>query len=165
MTGYGRAALEELRAVHGVLQAIDLATGTGLEEAVASQCVTEGVEEHADVVTALVQSALSLRVVQRAAAREHWREMYVGTVQADGTVLEGYVDLVYREDDGSLVVVDYKTDAIPAGALPARARYYAPQQLAYASGLTAATGKPVDPVLVFAAPDTAVVVPLSGTAS
>ena len=125
------------RAVHGVLQQVDLATGAGLEDAVASQGVAEGVEEHADVVTALVRSALASEIVQRAAAREHWREMYVGTVQDDGTVLEGYVDLVYREDDGSLVVVDYKTDAIPAEAVATRAHYYAPQLRAYGDALGA----------------------------
>ena len=30
-------------------------------------------------------------------------------------VLEGYVDLIYRDDDGTLVIVDYKTDAMPRG--------------------------------------------------
>lgn len=27
-------------------------------------------------------------------------------VQEDGTVLEGFVDFIYREDDGSLVIVE-----------------------------------------------------------
>ena len=30
-----------------------------------------------------------------------------------GKVLEGFVDLIYREDDGSLVIVDDKTDDAP----------------------------------------------------
>ncbi|MGY2082346.1 UvrD-helicase domain-containing protein [Blastococcus sp. SYSU DS0539] len=141
------------RAVHGVLQQIDLATGCGLDDAVAAQCVAEGVEAHADVVTALVRSALESEIVRRAAAREHWREMYVGTVQQDGTVLEGYVDLVYREDDGSLVVVDYKTDAIPAEAVAARVQYYAPQLRSYTTVLSAATTSPdVSPRLLFLNP-------------
>ncbi len=147
------------RAVHGVLQSVDLATGTGLGDAVAAQCVAEGVESHADVVTALVQSALSTDVVRRAAVREHWREMYVGTVQDDGTVLEGYVDLVYREDDGSLVVVDYKTDAIPAEAIAARAEYYRPQLKAYATMLDdAVPSTRVGTRIAFLNPHTAVVV-------
>ena len=61
------------------------ATGAGLEDAVAAQCLAEGVVEFTDLVTALVRSALAHEVVQRAAAREHWRESYVGTVQEDGT--------------------------------------------------------------------------------
>jgi ATP-dependent exoDNAse (exonuclease V) beta subunit len=71
-------------------------------------------------------------VVKRAAERERWRETYVGTIQEDGIVLEGFVDLIYREDDGSLVIVDYKTDAIPAGAVETRAADYRPQLDTYA---------------------------------
>lgn len=147
------------RAVHGVLQTVDLATGAGLEDAVASQCVAEGVEGYAEVVTALVRSALASEVVQRAATRRHWREMYVGTVQDDGSVLEGYVDLVYEEDNGSLAIVDYKTDAIPAEALATRVRYYAPQLLAYTDIVRAASGVPeADATALFASPTTATAV-------
>ncbi|TKJ28323.1 UvrD-helicase domain-containing protein [Blastococcus sp. CCUG 61487] len=144
------------RAVHGVLQSVDLATGAGLEEAVTAQCVAEGVEGAADLVTDLVRSALASETVQRAATRPHWREMYMGTVQDDGTVLEGYVDLVYREDDGSLVIVDYKTDAIPAEAVAARTQHYAPQVRAYVDGITSATGDDAVPVLLFLHPERAV---------
>ncbi|WP_328519643.1 UvrD-helicase domain-containing protein [Kribbella sp. NBC_00359] len=140
------------RAVHAVLQVVDLSTGTGLEAAVSTQCLAEGVLEYADVVTALVRSALASDVVQRAAAREHWRESYVGTVQPDGTVLEGFVDLIYREDDGRLTIVDYKTDAIPAGALESRVVYYAPQLQAYAAILP----NTAPPVLLFLNPAEAV---------
>ncbi|MGW6199683.1 UvrD-helicase domain-containing protein [Kribbella sp. NPDC055110] len=140
------------RAVHAVLQVVDLSTGAGLEAAVSTQCLAEGVLEYADVVTALVRSALASEVVKRAAARSHWRESYVGTLQPDGTVLEGFVDLIYREDDGRLTIVDYKTDAIPAAALDSRVAYYAPQLHAYAEILPN-TGPPV---LLFLNPNTAV---------
>ena len=137
------------RAAHAVLQTINLATGEGLEDAVAAQCLSEGVVAHADYVTRLVRSALASQVVKRAAARPHWREPYVGAVQADGTVLEGFVDLLYREDDGSLVVVDYKTDQSPADALPARRAHYGPQMAAYQVVLNAATGSEVKAELLF----------------
>ncbi len=140
------------RAVHGVLQVVDLATGAGLDAAVAGQCLAEGVVEYAEVVTALVRSALGSDVVRRAAAREHWRESYIGTLQPDGTVLEGFVDLIYREDDGTLIIVDYKTDAVPAAALDSRVAYYAPQLQAYTDMLPN-SGRPV---LLFLAPTTAV---------
>lgn len=139
------------RAVHGALQGVDLATGDGLEAAVAAQCVAEGVVEFQPLVTALVRSALASEVVQRAAARDHWREPYVGMVREDGTVLEGFVDLIYREDDGSLVIVDYKTDDVPDAAIPSRVAYYAPQLGAYQRILTTATASPTgSSVLVFA---------------
>ena len=134
----GRYGTAVGRAVHGVLQIVDLATGDGLADAVAAQCVAEGVVPYADVVTALVQSALGSDLVRRAAVRPYWRESYVGTVESDGTVLEGFIDLIYREDDGSLVIVDYKTDVIPAAAIPARVNFYRPQMDAYTKTLTAA---------------------------
>ena len=139
------------RAVHGVLQVIDLATGEGLDDAVAAQCVAEGVLDHAEHVRALVQSALASDVVRRAAERPHWRESYVGMLEDDGTVLEGFVDLIYREEDGSLVVVDYKTDDIPAEAVPARQAYYAPQLAAYGAALGAATQVSIETRLLFLA--------------
>jgi hypothetical protein len=76
-------------------------------------------------------------------------------VQEDGTILEGLVDLIYREDDGSLVIVDYKTDDVPDPAIPARVAYYAPQLTAYADIVGAATGPPAvltSSRLVFARP-------------
>ncbi|MVA74489.1 AAA family ATPase [Auraticoccus sp. F435] len=146
------------RAVHGVLQSVDLATGAGLEAAVEAQVLAEGVLGQADLVRDLVRSALGSELVQRAAAREHWQESYVGTVQDDGRVLEGYVDLIFREDDGTLVVVDYKTDAVPPGGIDSRVTYYAPQMRAYRSCLEAATGTAVRTVLLFLHPQTAVAV-------
>ncbi|MGX5357473.1 UvrD-helicase domain-containing protein [Kocuria sp. KH4] len=48
--------------------------------------------------------------VRAAAAGEHWKELPVATVDEDGAVLEGVVDLLYREPGGDYFVVDYKTD-------------------------------------------------------
>ncbi len=154
------------RAVHAVLQVVDLATGDGLAAAVAAQAVAEGVVGQEALVEALVSSALASDVVQYAAAREHWRETYVGTVQDDGQVLEGYVDLIYRADDGTLAVVDYKTDAVPSGAIPSRVTYYAPQMGAYCTALAAATSSPVSATLLFLNPEASVAVdvPTAGPA-
>ncbi len=144
------------RAVHGVLQSVDLGNGAGLDDAVAAQSIAEAVTEHADVVRSLVRAALESDIVRRAADREHWRETYVGMVDEDGTVLEGFVDLVYREDDGTLVVVDYKTDAIPDAAVGARTTYYAPQLQAYERATSVATTQSVRSVLLFLNPEGAV---------
>ncbi|MBA2574631.1 MAG: UvrD-helicase domain-containing protein [Nocardioidaceae bacterium] len=140
------------RAVHGVLQTINLSDGSGLDAAVSSQCIAEGVVEYSEVVTALVRSAFDSDVVKRAAVRPHWRESYVGTVQEDGTILEGLVDLIYREDDGSLVVVDYKTDAIPSAAVATRSQFYAPQIRAYLATVGKATDSRVAGQLLFLNP-------------
>jgi ATP-dependent exoDNAse (exonuclease V) beta subunit len=138
--------------VHAVLQAVDLTTGAWLNQAVAVQAMAEGVVGHEELVRQLAESALASDVVKRAAVREHWRETYVGTIRTDGVILEGYIDLVYREDDGSLAIVDYKTDAVPAGAIPSRVTYYKPQMEAYREALAAATSAQVTTTLLFLHP-------------
>ena len=76
----------------------------------------------------------------RGRAAAYWRETYVA-VPFDGITLEGYVDLVYRDDDGGLVVVDYKTDAVDdrpgstrgsrtTGSRPRRTRSRSPRRRA-----------------------------------
>jgi len=148
----GRYGTAVGRAVHGVLQAIDLATGDGLDQVVAAQCAAEGMVAYTDIVRGCVRSALESGIVRRAATRRHWRESFVGNVLDDGTVVEGFVDLMYREDDGTIVVVDYKTDDIPAAAIGVRTEYYRPQINAYlgclrASGIPGPRG-----VLLFLSP-------------
>jgi ATP-dependent exoDNAse (exonuclease V) beta subunit len=142
------------RAVHGVLQTVDLATGRGLDDAVAAQVLAEGVAEHGGIVAQLARAALGSAAVQHAASRPHWRETYVGTVIGE-RVLEGFIDLIYRDD--GLVIVDYKTDTVPAVALDRRVAFYRPQMAAYAAALQAATQEPVTRcVLVFLSPGGAV---------
>jgi ATP-dependent helicase/nuclease subunit A len=96
------------RAVHGVLQTVDLSTGSGLVDACAAQAAAEGVLGSEGVIEAFCRSALAADVVGEAARLPHWREVYVGIPYGDG-VLEGYIDLLYSSP-GGLVVVDYKTD-------------------------------------------------------
>jgi ATP-dependent exoDNAse (exonuclease V) beta subunit len=151
----GRYGTAVGRAVHAVLQSVNLRTGEGLDDAVAEQVVAEAVAEHAGIVAQLARAALQSNTVQRAASCPHWRETYVGTVIGD-RVLEGFVDLMYRDDDG-LVIVDYKTDTVPTSALNQRVAFYRPQMAAYAAAAQAATGEKVARcVLLFLSPHGAV---------
>jgi ATP-dependent exoDNAse (exonuclease V) beta subunit len=145
------------RAVHGVLQVVDLVTGDGVVEASASQAAAEGVLGKERVIERLARAALASALVQRAATRPRWREVYVGVPWGGDGVLEGYVDLLYRDDDG-LVVVDYKTDAWGTDAhLDAKVERYSVQLQAYASALTTALGQPVArAVLLFLGEDAAI---------
>jgi ATP-dependent exoDNAse (exonuclease V) beta subunit len=130
------------RAVHGVLQVVDLASGDGLDAAVAAQAAAEGVLGHEPVIRALAAAALGSAHVARACTRPRWRELFVA-VPIDGITLEGYVDLLYRDDDG-LVVVDYKTDAVrDVDTLEARLVHYRVQTAAYAVAVEAVTGERV----------------------
>ena len=142
------------RAVHGVLQTVDLATGHGLDNAVAAQVLAEGAAQHAGIAAQLARAALGSATIQHAASRPHWRETYVGTVIGD-RLLEGFIDLIYRDD--GLVIIDYKTDTVPAAALDQRVAFYRPQLAAYATALQAATQEPVTRcILLFLSPGGAV---------
>src|SRR5262249_5136955 len=111
------------RAVHAVLQTVDLATGADVDDAAAAQAAAAGVLGTEATIAALVRAAIGSATVRTASARAHWRETYVA-VPIGGLTLEGYVDLVYRDDDG-LVVVDYKTDAVADDdALARRMEHY-----------------------------------------
>jgi ATP-dependent exoDNAse (exonuclease V) beta subunit len=141
----GRYGTAVGRAVHGTLQSIDLATGAGLDEAVAAQCEAEAIPDRADQVRRLVADALTAPSVQDAASARHWREVYA-CAPVDGRLLEGYVDLLY-EQDGGLVVVDYKTAATDDGdELDRRTDGYRLQGASYALTIAATTGRPVNRV-------------------
>ena len=138
----GRYGTAVGRAVHGVLQTVDLASGEGLDAAVAAQCEAEAVPDRADDVRALVRHALGSPSVVEAARCPHWREVYACT-PVDGRLLEGYVDLLYRTSEG-LVVVDHKTSATAdPDDLSHRVDGYRLQGASYALAVAAATGEPV----------------------
>ena len=154
----GRGATATGKAVHGVLQSIDLLSGAGLQSLAAAQAVAEGIAGRQDVIEAFVRSALASDEVRDAARARHWKEVYVAApvneTDAPGSppaVVEGFVDLMYMDPaTGGLVVVDYKTDAL--GAMPdadsERAQQYRQQCAAYAWCLAQATGEPVSRVVL-----------------
>ena len=63
-----------------------------------------------------------------------------------GGVLEDFIDLLFEEEDG-LVVVDYKTDAMEADQTLEAADRYRIQRGAYALVLQRVTGKPIKEVV------------------
>ncbi|MGA1828085.1 UvrD-helicase domain-containing protein [Microbacterium sp.] len=137
------------RAVHGTLQAVE-GDSSLVDGVAAAQALAEGIPDLTANVASFVRSALSTDLVRDAFSREHWSELYVGTVEDDGIVLEGFIDLVFRDESGRLVIVDYKTDTIrDAASLAQRATYYAPQLQAYVRALEAATGERASAELVF----------------
>jgi ATP-dependent helicase/nuclease subunit A len=103
--------------------------------------------ETAERAAAQVARALALPVFERARrATRVWREL--GLWFPDGAQLvEGVVDLVL-EEEGRLVVVDYKSDAIRDEQAIAQAAHHAPQLQLYGRGLAQAIGLPVRERLV-----------------
>ncbi|MFM7537703.1 MAG: UvrD-helicase domain-containing protein [Acidimicrobiales bacterium] len=164
----GRYGTAVGRAVHQVMQLVELAgDGNDLDRLAEAAAVAEDVAPaHRPAVVRLARSiftsAIADRMRQAALVR---RELYVGAPIGD-QVVWGYLDAVFADDDGRLVVVDFKTDQAPDGPEALLDRYRG-QLASYLLALGEATGRPVgDAWLVVARDDgtPAACVALTGTA-
>jgi ATP-dependent helicase/nuclease subunit A len=101
----------------------------------------------AERAAAAVRRVLELPLLARArAASRIWRELPLVFPDGDALV-EGVVDLLF-EEDGGLVVVDYKTDEVTDEQAIDQAAHHAPQLQLYGRGLAQATGRAVKERLV-----------------
>ncbi len=142
----GRAGTSVGRAVHAVLQSIDLSTGDGLAERARAQAAAEGIDGREAEVARLAQVAVDSDIVKRAVASgRFWREVPVAAPIGSGS-LQGFIDLLFEEPDG-MVVVDYKTDAVSEAEAPAAVERYRLQGGAYSYAVKAVSGRPVKEVV------------------
>jgi ATP-dependent exoDNAse (exonuclease V) beta subunit len=136
--------------VHGLLARTPFdATRLVLEDLAAAEARVLGLDDDdATAAAALVERLLSHDLLVRARAAEARgacrRETPITSMQLDGTMVEGVVDLAFEEQDG-WTVVDYKTDRELAAIGEAR---YRRQVALYASAIAQATGRPVRGVLL-----------------
>lgn len=139
-------------ALHALLETVPLDTvlDSEFEEKARNAGTLAGLVD-LDRFVLLAKSVFNSEPVRRAAVQEHWQEMQLAGMSPNETiVVEGIADLVYREDDGSLVIVDYKTDV---GVTATTLEAYWTQLSVYADLLARATGETVSRVvLVFARP-------------
>ena len=92
--GRGGAALG--RAVHAVLQSIDLETGEGIDATARAQAAAEGIPQLQSEVAALASTAVNSDIVRRAVSSgRYWREALVAAPIGEG-VLEGFIDPALR---------------------------------------------------------------------
>jgi len=131
--------------VHAVLAETDLRAGPEAVGGVArAQARLVGATpEEVDAAARAALAALAHPLLRRAAAAvDCRREEPVVHRLEDGTLLEGVVDLAFREG-GEWVIVDFKTDARP----DSHPQYAAQLQL-YCRAITAATGLPARAALL-----------------
>jgi len=145
----GRGGTSLGRAVHSVLQSIDLATGKGLEEISLAQAAAEGIPHLWEDVARMVASALRTSVVRRAVASGKWYRELFTSMQLESGLVEGFIDLLFEEEDG-IVIADYKTDALDDEVEEKRMEQYGLQAGTYALAVYGVTRKTVkEAVLVF----------------
>ncbi|KAA0918204.1 exodeoxyribonuclease V subunit beta [Dietzia sp. ANT_WB102] len=124
-------------------QLVALGLGGGLQGSRNPEAIAE--------MVSVARTALTSEPVRRAATHTHWAELPVAgpLSTADGATVavDGVVDLVVEEADGSLSIVDYKTDvAVTTDTVDE----YLLQLCAYAELLGSTTNRPVSRIeLVF----------------
>ena len=165
----GAAALtpaEQGTAMHAALQFLDFSTPA---EEGAVRAAVKSMEERrlltpeqaravdAAALTRFLQSPLCARI--RAAGERARREYRFSLLESaarfvpeasagDEILLQGVVDCFF-EEDGTLVVVDFKTDRVAPDALAERAEHYRPQLEAYSLALAQVIGKPVKEKILY----------------
>ena len=135
--------------VHAILASVALdAPRAAIEDVAALQArVLGATREEETAATSVVETALAHPLLLR--AREAWRrghcrrESPITALEADGSILEGVLDLAFEEDDG-WTVVDFKTQVELTGPLARHRR----QVGAYASIVARVTGRPTTAVLL-----------------
>lgn len=139
----GRFGTAKGSAVHAVMQQVALEDPVrGLPTLVKVASEAEGVLDRHRDIDLMVQSLLKGRLFERMQASTNCRrEMYVGAQFGEITVW-GYVDAVFVNPDGTLTLVDFKTDTLITSPLEL-ARRYRPQMSAYVAALQQATGRAV----------------------
>ena len=160
----GRAGTLIGRALHVVLQSADLAKGSDIDVWAKAQSIAEGIPDSEKEVAQLARRAIESPTVRRAVgSARYWREVPVAIPVGQGS-LQGFIDLLF-EEDGELVVVDYKTDDVREEIETAIDRYRM-QGAAYALALQQATGQTVKEIIfLFPRPDPVIEVTLTNLPS
>jgi ATP-dependent helicase/nuclease subunit A len=161
------AAAAKGTAVHAVLEHMDFAAAykdgarSEVERLRAAGILSD--EEAASVdaaaVDGLLRSDIGSRLLAAAKLNREFRfsvllpaEEFFPGGDGEEVLLQGAVDCWFQED-GGVVIVDYKSDRVTAEEVPERAALYAPQIRAYALAMAAVTGKKVrETVLYFLRP-------------
>ena len=165
----GAAALtpaEQGTAMHAALQFLDFSTPA---EEGAVRAAVKSMEERrlltpeqaravdAAALTRFLQSPLCARI--RAAGERARREYRFSLLESaarfvpeasagDEILLQGVVDCFF-EEDGALIVVDFKTDRVAPDALAEQAEHYRPQLEAYSLALAQVIRKPVKEKILY----------------
>ena len=147
-------------ATHSFLQYVDFARAGSAESlrAEADRLCAEGRLDAAEraaldlaALAELFRSPLGERMRSAAELRREFRfqllrpaaDYFPGAAAEDEILMQGVVDCCFVEPDGSMTVVDYKTDRVTAEQVPARAAHYRGQLRAYAGALERIFGRSV----------------------
>jgi ATP-dependent helicase/nuclease subunit A len=148
VTGASSRGRELGTLVHAVMERVDFASPETARDVTRAIARTAGVDgDLVEEAAGLVERALDTPIMRRAAAARASREVPF-CVSLDGVTVEGKIDLLF-EEDGGFVVVDYKTDVVPASGADGLVDRYRRQAEAYALAVAQASGRPVKEIVLF----------------
>ncbi len=128
----GRGGTDVGSAVHAVLQDVDFGDLSSLDDLVRLSADAYSIIDQQENITRLVRNVLESPVVAGATSDNSWREAWVAAEVSDGVEVEGSIDLIVRNADGTVTIIDYKTDQVSGELLVERAKGYEPQLAGYA---------------------------------
>ena len=136
--------------MHRILELLDVRDPKYVDTTVRSICALTGLADHADEIAELVLACRDAPVVSRFRASARWWTEVPYTLRFAEGYATGRIDLVF-EEDGELVVVDWKSDAVGPSGVEGATEAHRPQAEAYVRALEATTGMHVkEVVFVFA---------------
>jgi len=128
----GRGGSDVGSAVHDVLEKVEFRAQLNLDDLVSRAIETYSIPELYEDVIKLVRNILNSPVIVAAKSLKIQRESWVAVEIEPGIEIEGFIDLLIHNKDGTITIVDYKTDQLK-GQTPQRlVEGYKPQLGAYA---------------------------------
>ena len=96
----------------------------------------------------MVRGAMSSPMLQRVIKSANYQKEVPFTYKDNGTIFEGVMDVVFKEEDG-LVVLDFKTDLVEKNELNLKIEHYQPQVKVYSDAIKTIFGQPPKEVILF----------------
>jgi ATP-dependent helicase/nuclease subunit A len=96
----------------------------------------------------MLREAINSPVIQRVIKSSSYQKEVPFTYKNNGTIFEGVMDVVFREEDG-LVVLDFKTDLVKKDDLNSKIEHYKPQGRVYSDAIKTIFGNPPKEVILF----------------
>lgn len=96
----------------------------------------------------MVREAIHSPILQRVIKSSGYQKEVPFTYKNNGTIFEGVMDVVFKEEDG-LVVLDFKTDRVDQKDLDARIEHYRPQVKVYSDAIRTIFGAPPKEIILF----------------
>ncbi|MCD4785974.1 MAG: UvrD-helicase domain-containing protein [Candidatus Eremiobacteraeota bacterium] len=137
------------RAYHRVMERIDFESPVDLKNLSIAESTRENVSGLAHVVEKLAGNTLKSDLIKTAIKSGNYRKEFPFTVELDGTVTRGFIDLVIKTNDG-FIVIDYKSDDVTPNKIPDHVKNeYSMQIDIYGEAMKKITGGSVDSIYYY----------------